>query len=77
METKLGKGVQSGRRAKGWSTRELAEQLTTIGAPVSWRTIEQWEQSARCPRPEAMEALFVLGILDRPVPASATEGVSA
>jgi DNA-binding transcriptional regulator YiaG len=54
--------VRALRKRLGLSTAALAVRLGEMGAPVSWRTVESWEEGRRCPRPEAMEALKTLGM---------------
>jgi hypothetical protein len=63
MDTTLAKKIKDGMKAKGWTAAALAGQLASIGVTASWRSVEHWVQGARCPRPEARDALVQLGIL--------------
>jgi len=42
METK--DAIKALRKARGWNTKALAFQMAQMGAGVSWRTVENWEQ---------------------------------
>ena len=45
-----------------WTPRYLAQALAAVGAGISWRTVESWEQGRRIPSIKAMKALIKLGL---------------
>jgi len=63
MDRTLGRQIQALRREAWWTTEQLATELALRGAPVSWRSIEGWEQGRRRPSAAAMAALRQLGLI--------------
>ena len=54
--------IRNLRIANDWTPRYLAQAMGAVGAGISWRTVESWEQGRRIPSIKAMKALIKLGL---------------
>jgi transcriptional regulator with XRE-family HTH domain len=61
--------IKAARERKGWSMERLAKEISDIeklAKPLSWQTVQQWENGSSAPKRTRMELVRLLLELDPP-----------